>query len=130
MAKALGVSDKTVAAVRDEGETTSEIPKLSKTVGADGKERRKPIRTAYRDPTPEGEKEALDSAKAIRLDELFGLGFARAYLSAKQLCPLHWLALFLIIFRADQVWPLKSGNRASVQSPSPKKPGSFPAGFT
>lgn len=39
VAAALGVDDKTVAAVRRDLEATSEIPKLTKTVGQDGKER-------------------------------------------------------------------------------------------
>ena len=39
IAKALGVTDKTVATQRRELEATSEIPKLERTIGADGKER-------------------------------------------------------------------------------------------
>lgn len=66
LSRGLGVSDKTVSSVRRELEATSEIPRLSKTVGADGKERRKPIRTAYVDPTPEGQKEAESVVKANR----------------------------------------------------------------
>ena len=38
----LGVDDKTVAVVRSALEATAEIPRLTKTIGADGKERRKP----------------------------------------------------------------------------------------
>jgi hypothetical protein len=44
IARMLGVDDKTVASVRDSLESTSEIPKLDKTVGKDGKARRKPKR--------------------------------------------------------------------------------------
>jgi len=39
IAQALGVDDKTVATVRSQMEATSEIPKLDKLIGADGKER-------------------------------------------------------------------------------------------
>lgn len=66
VAAGLGVDHKTVQAVRNDSEATGEIPQLSKTVGADGKERRKPIRTAYVDPTPEGQKEAEAVVKANR----------------------------------------------------------------
>ena len=45
-AKRTGSSDKTVTAIREELESTSEIPKFEKTIGADGKER-----TARRTPT-------------------------------------------------------------------------------
>jgi N6-adenosine-specific RNA methylase IME4 len=69
LAEGLGVDHKTVATVRREAEGTGEIPQLDKTVGADGKERRKPIRTAFVDPTPEGQKAALDSAKEIRAEK-------------------------------------------------------------
>jgi len=50
IADGLGVDHKTVAAVREVSESTGEIPQLDKTLGADGKERRKPIRTEFRDP--------------------------------------------------------------------------------
>jgi hypothetical protein len=40
----LGVSDMTVASVRKELEATSQIMKLEKTVGKDGKARKKPKR--------------------------------------------------------------------------------------
>ncbi len=69
IAARLGVDDKTVGSVRRDLETTAEIPQLEKTIGADGKERRKPIRTAYVDPTPDGEREALDRAKSIRAEK-------------------------------------------------------------
>ena len=59
IANALGVTDKTVANQRRIMETTSEIPMLKKTVGADGKERprqveRKPV-TIF-NPTSREEK--------------------------------------------------------------------------
>ncbi len=66
ISRGLGVDDKTVAKVRNGLEATSEIPRLDKTLGADGKERRRPVRTAYVDPSPDGEREALNSAKEIR----------------------------------------------------------------
>jgi hypothetical protein len=44
IAKQVKVDDKTVAKVRQKLESTSEIPKLKKTVGADGKSRAKPER--------------------------------------------------------------------------------------
>ena len=46
IAQMLAVDDKTVASVRDSLEATSEIPKLDRLVGADGKARRQPIRRA------------------------------------------------------------------------------------
>jgi hypothetical protein len=46
IAKAVKADDKTVAKVRRELEATSEIPRLEKTVGADGKARKRPARTA------------------------------------------------------------------------------------
>jgi ParB/RepB/Spo0J family partition protein len=52
IAKALKVSDKTVDAVRDELELTSEIPKLSVRRGQDGKERKKPTRKTKPNPSP------------------------------------------------------------------------------
>jgi ParB-like nuclease domain len=48
IAGTLGVDDKTVAAVRNNLAATSEIPKLDRLVGADGKARRQPIRRARR----------------------------------------------------------------------------------
>jgi len=53
VAEGLGVSDNTVGSVRRDLEATAQIAQLDKTVGADGKERRKPIRTEFRDPSPE-----------------------------------------------------------------------------
>jgi hypothetical protein len=58
VAEGLGVSHVTVGGVRGDLETTEQIDQLDKTVGKDGKKRRKPIRTSYVDPTPTGEKEA------------------------------------------------------------------------
>jgi hypothetical protein len=48
IAKQVKVDDKTVAKVRRELEATSEIPKLEKTVGADGKGRRRPAKKTPR----------------------------------------------------------------------------------
>jgi hypothetical protein len=48
IAAALGVDDKTVASMRASMEATSEIPKLEKLIGADGKERRNRPRPARR----------------------------------------------------------------------------------
>lgn len=53
IADGLGVSDTTVGTVRRRLEETSQIGRLEKTTGADGKERRKPMRTEFRDPSPE-----------------------------------------------------------------------------
>lgn len=69
VAVGLGVDHKTVAAVKSELEQTGEIPQLTKTVGADGKERRKPIRTQYIDPEPVNQKEQVAQVKAIRADK-------------------------------------------------------------
>ncbi|GHV27957.1 hypothetical protein FACS1894167_03850 [Synergistales bacterium] len=55
LAKNLGVSDKTVTTVRREMETTSEIPKLTTNIGADGKERPREVQrkfVAVFNPTP------------------------------------------------------------------------------
>jgi len=52
LAAGLGVSDKTVAGVREKLEATSEIPKLARTVGADGRSRpaaRQPVPTVRAD---------------------------------------------------------------------------------
>ena len=49
IANSLGVTDKTVASQRKALEATSEIPRLEKTIGADGKER---PRKTERKPTP------------------------------------------------------------------------------
>lgn len=47
IAAKLGVDHKTVAGVRTRLEVTGEIPQFERTVGADGKERRKPIQTMF-----------------------------------------------------------------------------------
>lgn len=47
IAAKLGVDHKTVAKTRNRMEVSGEIPQLEKTVGADGKERRKPIATMF-----------------------------------------------------------------------------------
>ena len=64
IARALGVTDKTVASQRRELEATSEIPKFEKTIGADGKERptRKPV--SVFNPTRREEK-ALSNPKVV-----------------------------------------------------------------
>lgn len=69
VAQGLGVDDKTVGSVRRALEATAEIPQLDKTLGADGKERRKPIRTAYIDDSPAGVSEARARAREIRHEE-------------------------------------------------------------
>ena len=70
LATGLGVDHKTVAAVRAEGEAGGEIPHHKTRIGKDGVSQpaRKPIRTAYVDPTPEGKREALGVVKAIRAE--------------------------------------------------------------
>lgn len=119
IAGALGVDHKTVQSVRTEREGTGEIPQLDKTMGADGKVRRKPIRTRFVDPTPEGEKEALDHVKAIRaekaaarrierLDNLAEIAKGNQELSTKTKYP---------VIYADPPWryenpPMGAGNRS------------------
>ena len=70
IARALGVSHVTVNAVREESERRGQIVHVSETVDTLGRKqpakRRKPVRTEYIDPTPEGEKAVLDAAKEIR----------------------------------------------------------------
>jgi N6-adenosine-specific RNA methylase IME4/ParB-like chromosome segregation protein Spo0J len=67
IAAALGVDGKTVGTARERLEGTAEIPLLEKTVGADGKKRPKAYRFA--DPSPEGRRGILESAKAIRSED-------------------------------------------------------------
>jgi N6-adenosine-specific RNA methylase IME4/ParB-like chromosome segregation protein Spo0J len=67
IAAALGVDGKTVGVVRDRMERTAEIPQLEKTVGADGKKRPKAFR--FIDPSPEGRRSILESAKPIRAED-------------------------------------------------------------
>ena len=50
LAEIVGWSDKTVAAVRREQETTAEIPQLEKTVGKDGRARKQPAKKAEAKP--------------------------------------------------------------------------------
>jgi hypothetical protein len=70
-AKLVAVSDKTVGAVRRDLEATSEIPKLSETVGADGKTRRR-MRTEHEKspavprPTEKTERAAPEPAPTPR----------------------------------------------------------------
>jgi len=69
----LGVHHTTVVTVRKELESTCEISKLDKTVGKDGKARRKPehrpASTAYVDDTPEGQKEAVSAGNKVRREK-------------------------------------------------------------
>lgn len=68
VAASLGVDHKTVQAVRSEAEGIGEIPQCDRET-KDGRTypaARKPIRTAYVDPTPEGQKEAESVVKANR----------------------------------------------------------------
>jgi hypothetical protein len=55
IADAVGVSDKTVTAVREKLESTSEIPKLNRTIGKDGKSR----------PTKQKKKRKLPKAPPV-----------------------------------------------------------------
>lgn len=68
IARELGVDHKTVAGVRTQLETTGEIPQLEKTIGADGKERRKPIRTMFL-PEPANFRELKTVAKIKRAED-------------------------------------------------------------
>jgi ParB-like chromosome segregation protein Spo0J len=63
IAKIAKVDDKTVAAVRREKEATSEIPRLEKRVGADGKVRKQPTRKAKPAPDPAVDAAAPDGAQ-------------------------------------------------------------------
>ncbi len=67
LAKGLGVSDKTVAKQRQDMESTSEIPKLDTRVGADGKERRRPV--SIYNPTRREEKAIQNPAVVERMAE-------------------------------------------------------------
>ena len=71
VAEGLGVSHHTVQAVRAEREATGQIAQLEKTVGADGKERRKPIRTTFVDPDAEAAEPGL---VARALDDMLERG--------------------------------------------------------
>lgn len=62
VAKVAGVDHKTVAAARAEGEATGEIPRLKKTRGADGKDRK--VKT----PPTRAESEAADDARRAKKD--------------------------------------------------------------
>ncbi|MFT4162497.1 MT-A70 family methyltransferase [Shinella sp.] len=68
IAARLGVDDKTVSSVRGKLEATAEIPQLDKTVGADGRERRKPIRTMFV-PDRANIPELKKVSKQIRAEE-------------------------------------------------------------
>jgi len=65
IAAMLGVNDKTVTKVRDRLIATAEIPQLETTEGRDGKERRRPIRTAFL-PEAANVREFMSTAKDIR----------------------------------------------------------------
>ncbi len=70
VAEGLGVDHKTVSAVRAEREELGEIPQVTVRQGKiNYPATRKPIRTAFVDPTPEGQKEALATAKEIRAEK-------------------------------------------------------------
>ena len=72
IAGGLGVSDNTVRAVRDELESIAQIARCDRQT-KDGRTypaERKPIRTAYVDPSPEGEREVLGQAKALRAQKV------------------------------------------------------------
>ncbi len=68
IAARLGVDDKTVSSVRAKMTETAEIPQLEKTLGTDGKERRRPIRTTFL-PEPANVRELKRVAKEIRARE-------------------------------------------------------------
>lgn len=68
IAARLGVDDKTVSSVRGRLEATAEIPQLDKTIGADGRERRKPIRTMFV-PDRANIPELKKVSKQIRAEE-------------------------------------------------------------
>jgi N6-adenosine-specific RNA methylase IME4/ParB-like chromosome segregation protein Spo0J len=68
IAKQLGVDHKTVVNARNKLEATGEIPQLDKTVGADGRARRKPIRTMFL-PEPDNFKEMKTVVKAKRAED-------------------------------------------------------------
>jgi hypothetical protein len=77
IAKQAKVDDKTVAKVRRELESTSEIPKLDKTVGADGKARKQPTQKqgafgrspAQRHPTQPSEKKKRRTSEEIGVEK-------------------------------------------------------------
>jgi hypothetical protein len=58
-------TDKTVAAVRRELEATSEIPKLKKTIGADGKARKRPAKKKARTRYEREQKKQADLINGI-----------------------------------------------------------------
>lgn len=74
IAKAIGVSDKTVGTQRRDMESTAEIPQLETSIGADGKERPRHVeRTAYQENEPYDEIQYTDddAKEALyHLDEL------------------------------------------------------------
>jgi hypothetical protein len=71
----LGVSDMTVASVRKELESISQIRKCprktsdGRTYPAEQKPARKPASTAYVDDTPEGQKEAVSAGNKVRREK-------------------------------------------------------------
>jgi hypothetical protein len=71
VAKLVKADHKTVAAVRAEKESTGEIPQLKKTVGADGKARRRPAKTAERNAQrKKQDKERREREHAQQFEEL------------------------------------------------------------
>ena len=72
----LGVDDKTVAAVRSALEATAEIPRLMKTIGADGKARRKPPPRAKTAPVANAADLAALAAAVKRDREIDNARFA------------------------------------------------------
>jgi ParB-like chromosome segregation protein Spo0J len=67
IAKQVKVDDKTVTKVRRELESTSEIPKLDKTVGADGKARKQPTKKPTKKPDQTANADDPEtSAEAIK----------------------------------------------------------------
>ncbi|MDP2618588.1 MAG: ParB N-terminal domain-containing protein [Hyphomicrobiales bacterium] len=69
IAAELGVDDKTVGTVRAGLEATAEIPQLEKTVGADGRSRRKPSVSRVHLPGDDGKAAVKGAARTIRDEE-------------------------------------------------------------
>ena len=88
IAEGLQVDHKTVQAVRAESEGTGEIPQLDRTIGADGKSRpAKPIRTTFVDPSPEGNAEALATAKGIVAERAAQRKTETSLVAARRIAP-------------------------------------------
>ena len=67
IAESLGVDKNTIAVRRQELESTGEIHQLNKRIGADGKERRKPV--SVFNPTPREERALKDDRVIERMKE-------------------------------------------------------------